>query len=229
MADDILCVIPARGGSKGLPGKNKKHLNGKPLILWTIDAAKRSKYIKKIVVSSDDKDILDMANQYGVTCVKRSAEFATDTASTADVIKEVMAKAEKTYRYILLLQCTSPLRTTAQIDEAIELLKDNVKRADAVISVKENEHPIQWIRKISEEGYLQNVFLGSAQDKQRQNYDVTYLPNGAIYFIKTAVFEECNGFQPERTLPYIMDRRTSVDIDTEEDFRLAEFILSGFK
>lgn len=228
MEDDILCVIPARGGSKGLPGKNKKHLNGKPLIFWTIDAAKKSKYLKKIVVSSDDKDILNIANQYGVTCVKRSAEFATDTALTVDVIKEVITKVEKTYSYILLLQCTSPLRTTVQIDEAIELLKDNVKKADAVISVKENEHPIQWLRKISEEGYLQNVFWGSVQDKQRQSYDATYLPNGAIYFIKTEVLEECNSFQPERTLPYIMDRRTSVDIDTAEDFRLAESILIGF-
>lgn len=224
--DSIICIIPARGGSKGLPGKNIKMLNGKPLIGWTIEAAQDSKYIEKIVVSSDDDKILDVSRQYGIDVMRRSKKLATDSAGTVDVVREVLDSQDENYEFVLLLQCTSPLRKAKHIDEAIEMLLASKDKADAIMSVKENEHPIQWIRKISKEGYLRDFFDNKFQENRRQSYDKTYLPNGAIYLIKKLKFLEDNTFQPERTIPYIMDNAASIDIDTAEDFKLVEYFAS---
>ena len=133
----FLAIIPARGGSKRLPRKNVLDLCGKPLIAYTIEAALKSKYIDKVIVSSDDEEILNISSNFGADIIKRPIDLANDTATTIDAIKHTIDNFEN-YDYIVLLQPTSPLRNEKHIDEAIELLEK--KKADAVVSVCEMEH-----------------------------------------------------------------------------------------
>ena len=136
-----LAIVPARGGSKRLPGKNLLNLAGKPMIAWTIEAGLRSRYIDKVIVTSDDENILNISKSYGAEIIKRPSILANDTATTFDTVNHVIQNVEK-YDYIVLLQPTSPLRNEIHIDEAIELL--NFKKPDAVISLTELEHSPHW-------------------------------------------------------------------------------------
>ena len=126
----FLAIIPARGGSKRLPRKNVLDLNGKPLIAWSIEAGVKSSYINKVLVSSDDSEILEISKQYGAEIIIRPDELASDTATTFDAIKHSIENSEP-YDYVILLQPTSPLRDTKQINEAIDLLIE--KNADAIV------------------------------------------------------------------------------------------------
>ena len=133
----FLAIIPARGGSKRLPRKNILNLCGKPLIAWTIEAGKKSKYIDKVVVSSDDDEILDIANEHKVTVLKRPDHLAKDTSKTFDVIKHVIDNAES-YDYIVLLQPTSPLRNKNHVDAAIDFLFEKNAEINLPLSVGKN-------------------------------------------------------------------------------------------
>lgn len=145
----FLAIIPARGGSKRLPRKNVLDLCGKPLITWSIEAGLNSKYIDKVVVSSDDDEILEISRKFGAETIKRPDELASDTATTFDAIKHTIDNLEK-YDYIVLLQPTSPLRDQKHIDEAIELLVE--KNADAVVSVCEMDHSPLWSNTLPQDG-----------------------------------------------------------------------------
>lgn len=227
----ILCIIPARGGSKGLPGKNIKTLIDKPLIAWTIDAAKKSRYIDKVIVSTDDSKIKTVSIQYEVDVIDRPYELATDDASTIDVILHSLEILRKEHNYlpeyVMLLQCTSPLRNEKHIDEAIEKLINNQSGAKSLISVTKEEHPPFWLRKINSKGYLERYFNFDANNlARRQDFEELYRPNGAIYLAKTNQLIKNRSYQTEKTMPYIMDAVSSIDIDTEIDFKLVEVLLN---
>jgi len=219
----FLAIIPARGGSKRLPNKNILELKGKPLIAWSIEAAKKSKYIDNIVVSSDSDKILDIAKKYSVITIKRPDSLATDTASSIDVIKHVVENIKEKYDYIVLLQPTSPLRNEEHIDEAIEeLIKKN---ADAIVSVCEIDHPVEWSNVLPENLSMEN-FISKENLKRSQDLPKRYRINGAIYICKTDKFLEEKTLLLEKNIfAYVMDKKYSVDIDDEFDFKLAEVLL----
>lgn len=218
----FLAIIPARGGSKRLPRKNVLDLNGKPLIAWSIEAGVKSSYINKVLVSSDDSEILEISKQYGAETIIRPDELASDTATTFDAIKHSIENSEP-YDYVILLQPTSPLRDTKQINEAIDLLIE--KNADAIVSVCEMDHSPLWSNtlddSLSMEGFLKNEVL----NKRSQDLETYYRLNGAIYICKTEkLLEEESFFLKENIFAYVMDRESSIDIDEEIDFRIAETI-----
>ncbi|MDY0123318.1 acylneuraminate cytidylyltransferase family protein [Sulfurimonas sp.] len=223
----FLAIIPARGGSKRVPRKNVLDLCGKPLIAWSIEAGLKSKYIDKVVVTSDDEEILDISKLYGAKSIKRPGELASDTATTFDAIKHAIDNVEK-YDYIILLQPTSPLRNEKHIDEAIELLES--KKADAVIGVCEMDHSPLWSNVLPEDGSMSDFLRDEIKNKRSQDLDKYYRLNGAIYICKTEKFLENKGFFLKKNIfAYVMDRKSSVDIDEEIDFDIAMAIIGKSK
>ena len=219
-----LAIIPARGGSKRLPRKNVLDLNGKPLVAWSIEAGLSSKYIDKVVVTSDDAEILSIAKYYGVLLINRPAELSNDTATTFDAIKHTIENVEK-YDYVVLLQATSPLRSGKHIDEAIELLES--KNASAVVSVCKMDHSPLWSNTLDESLSMAGFLKDEALNKRSQDLEKYYRLNGAIYICKTEkLLEEKSFFLKENIYAYVMDRENSIDIDEEIDFKIAEVILN---
>ena len=220
-----LAIIPARGGSKRLPRKNILPLAGKPLIGWTIEAALNCNAISKIVVSSDDDEILAVANSYKVDALKRPEYLATDTATSFDAIKHAI-ECDPGYEYIILLQPTSPLRTTKHLQEAILLLEE--KQADAVISVCETEHSPLWTNTLPVDKSMQGFLREELLNIRSQDLPIYYRLNGAIYICKTNKLLEAESFfLKENIYAYLMDIKSSVDIDTEIDFKWAELLMGN--
>lgn len=223
MKDNTLFIIPARGGSKGIPGKNIKFLAGKPLICYSIDIARALTTDEHICVSTDDNKIIETVENYGLKVpFKRPDEFATDTATTNSVLLHALSYYEsksENYEVIVLLQPTSPLRTAQQVKEAMELYNNQL---DMVVSVKQS-HTASVICNEDEKGFLGLTFNKSG--KGRQDFDTFYEYNGAIYVINVASLKEkgLSGFT--RKKKYVMDELHSVDIDTEIDWKLAEIII----
>ena len=223
MNKTFLAIIPARGGSKRLPRKNILDLCGKPLISWSIEAALKSKYISKVVVSSDDEEILNISSNFGADIIKRPYELANDTATTFDAIKHTINNLEK-YDYIVLLQPTSPLRNEKHIDEAIELLEE--KQADAIVSVCEMDHSPLWSNTLPEDGNMRGFLREEILNKRSQDLEKYYRLNGAIYICKTdKLLENKSFFLKDNIFAYIMDRKSSIDIDEEIDFLFAERVI----
>ena len=220
----FLAIIPARGGSKRLPRKNVLDLCGKPLIAWSIEAGLNSKYIDKVVVSSDDDEILEISKKFGAETIKRLDELASDTATTFDAIKHTIGNLEK-YDYIVLLQPTSPLRNEKHINEAIELLEN--KNADAVVSVCEMDHSPLWSNTLPQDGKMNNFLRDEVLNKRSQDLEKYYRLNGSIYICKTEKLLKNKGFfLKDNIFAYTMDRESSVDIDEEIDFRIVKALLS---
>ena len=223
MNKTFLAIIPARGGSKRLPRKNLLDLCGKPLIAYSIEAALKSKYISKVIVSSDDEEILNIAKEYKADFIKRPDELASDTATTFDALKHTLENVKK-YDYVVLLQPTSPLRTEKHIDEAIELLKE--KNADAIISVCEMEHSPLWSNTLDENLDMSNFLRDEVLNKRSQDLSKYYRLNGAIYICKTDKLLQNKGFfLKENIYAYKMNKKHSVDIDEEIDFIIAEKLM----
>lgn len=215
MTKKVLAIIPARGGSKGLPKKNIIDLAGKPLIAWTIEASLGSKYITKTIVSSDSDEILEVVKNYNTDILKRPIEFASDTSSSEVVVKHVLETLDEKYDYIILLQPTSPLRTTVDIDNAFEQLFSS--DATALISVCEYDNKILKAFKENEFGYIEGISNNKYPFVRRQDLPKTYMSNGAIYIIKIDKFLENKSFFTDKTISFIMDEIKSLDIDTKED------------
>lgn len=224
----FLAIIPARGSSKGLPGKNIKMLYGKPLIAWTIEAAKQSKQIDRIIVSTDDEKIARISKQYGAEIpFLRPEELATDAAKAIDnyifTIVELNRRENKEYENFVVLQPTSPLRNSEDIDKAIELFKE--KNADSVISYSEALHPPLWAKEIDNNQKIKNYFQEDVSNKNRQEIPIAYMPNGAIYVFKYSLLKEKYTYYSDKTYAYIMPNIRSIDIDNMIDFEFAEFIM----
>ena len=223
MNKTFLAIIPARGGSKRLPRKNILDLCGKPLISWSIEAALKSKYISKVVVSSDDEEILNISSNFGADIIKRPYELANDTATTFDTVKHTIDNFEN-YDYIVLLQPTSPLRNEKHIDEAIELLEE--KQADAIVSVCEMDHSPLWSNTLPKDGNMNNFLRDEVLNKRSQDLEKYYRVNGAVYICKTdKLLENKSFFLKDNIFAYIMDRKSSIDIDEEIDFLFAERVI----
>lgn len=219
----FLAIIPARGGSKRLPRKNVLDLCGKPLIAWSIEAGLKSKYIDKLIVTSDDEEILDISKKFGANIIKRPDELSSDTATTFDAIKHTIDNLEK-YDFIVLLQPTSPLRSEKYLDEAIELLEE--KNADAVISVCESEHSSLWCNTLSQNLDMSNFLLDEVLNKRSQDLEKYYKLNGAIYICKTdKLLENKSFFLKNNIFAYIMDKKVSIDIDEEIDLLIANELM----
>ena len=219
----FLAIIPARGGSKRLPCKNILGLNGKPLIAYSIESGLNSKYIDKVVVSSDDDEILTISKRYGAVTINRPNELASDTATTFDAIKHAVDNYEK-YDYIVLLQPTSPLRDRDHIDKAIELLES--KNADAVVSVCKMDHSPLWSNTINDSLSMTGFLKDEVLNKRSQDLKEYYSLNGAIYICDTKkLLKEKSFFLKESIFAYKMDRKSSIDIDKEIDFKIAEYLL----
>lgn len=221
----FLAIIPARGGSKRLPRKNVLDLAGKPLIAWSIEAGLNSKYIDKVVVSSDYAEILAVSKKYSAESITRPEELASDTATTFDAIKHTIDNVEQ-YDYIVLLQATSPLRDTKHIDEAIELLES--KNADAVVSVCEMDHSPLWSNTLDESLSMQGFLRDEVLNKRSQDLEKYFRLNGAIYICRTGkLLEEKSFFLKENIYAYKMNRESSIDIDEEIDFKIAEVLINA--
>lgn len=221
----ILYVIPARGGSKGIPHKNIKPLNGKPLIYYSIDVARQMTTDDHICVSTDDDEIIDVVERYGLKVpFKRPNNLATDSATTNDVILHAInfyeAKGDF-YDVVVLLQPTSPLRNPKHVKEAIELYTDDI---DMVVSVKES-HVASVICKENVDGFLEFCFNKSAT--RRQEVTSYYEYNGAVYIIniKRLIEKGLSGFT--KTRKYIMDEISSIDIDIPLDWIVVESIIKN--
>lgn len=218
----FLAIIPARGGSKRLPRKNILELNAKPLIAWTIEAGLKSKYTDKVIVTSDDDEILSISQQYGAIAIKRPDILASDISTTFDAIKHVIDNLEK-YDYIVLLQPTSPLRNEKHIDKAIELLE--AKKADAVVSVCEMEHSPLWSNTLDDSLSMKGFLKDEVLNKRSQDLDKYYRLNGAIYICQTEKLIEEKSFMLKNNIyAYKMSRKSSIDIDEEIDFEMAKVL-----
>lgn len=222
-----VAIIPAREGSKRLPGKNIKLLCGKPLIAWTIEAAITSNLFDIVLVTTDSDEIASIARAAGASVpFIRPTALSTDTASTNDVIRHAVEWIEKHLNKvsrITLLQPTSPLRTAENIMQAMRMY--DTKQASAIVSVCQMEHPIQFCNTLPDNLSMVN-FIKPSNNKRSQELESYWRLNGAIYiFDRKSVSNIANIYQ-EKTFAYIMKRENSVDIDNEFDFILAEIILS---
>ena len=225
----ILGLIPARGGSKGLPGKNIKPLLGKPLIAWTIEQVKASRYIDEVLVSTDSKKIASIAKKYGAEVpFIRPKRLATSSARMIDVLLHALTFLENKnehYDLIMLLQATSPLRGYKDIDASIELLVK--KKARAVISVCESEQHPWWSIMLTRDRRIKDFNKKRIMNKNRQELPTYYRINGALYISYIGYVKREKGFIGRTTYAYVMPRERSVDIDTEFDFKLAEFLMAN--
>ncbi|MEC7644230.1 cytidylyltransferase domain-containing protein [Idiomarina sp.] len=225
---NLLIVIPARGGSKRLPRKNIKPLHGKPMIGWTIEAACSSGLSSRIVVTSDDDEILNYASTYadrGVVSHKRPEELATDTASSIDVIIDVIEAerlAGKPPSTVLLLQPTSPLRNETDIRNAVEAFEKSGKR-DSVVSVCEVDHPTAWVGKIDNNNQLVGIDLSV---QRSQDHEREYRLNGAVYVVDVDFIMSARSLFTETLIASEMPRQRSVDIDEGIDFKVCESLLN---
>ncbi|MED4552331.1 acylneuraminate cytidylyltransferase family protein [Lysinibacillus capsici] len=220
----ILAVIPARGGSKGMPRKNIREIGGKPLLAWTIEEAKKSKYIERIILSSEDDEIINIAKEYGCDVpFVRPKELATDDATSVDSILHAINEC-KGYDYVVLLQPTSPLRTVEDIDGCIELVLK--EKTDFSVTVTVPENSPYWMYTL-ENGNLKALIQQDNFATRRQDLPKAYALNGAVYVANVKALCEQKTFLTETTKAYIMPHSRSFDIDTEIDFKICEYLLSN--
>ena len=231
MRDDILIIIPARGGSKGIPRKNIKPLNGKPLIYYAIDEARAITSDDNICVSTDDIEIKSVVENYGLKVpFLRPAELSTDTAGTYEVLLHALdyyEKQGKHYDIVLLLQTTSPFRTAEQVKEALALY--DRAQADMVVSVKEcPANPYYNVFEENSDGFL-HVCKGNGNIFRRQDAPKVYEYNGAIYIMDAEKLKNTHMHRIQKRVKYIMDTQSSFDLDTMQDWEMAEIILKTSK
>lgn len=223
---NIFGIIPARKGSKRIKNKNLRILGDKPLISWTILAGLKSKSISELIVSTDSNKILDVSSEFGITYdgILRDKEYASDKSSTIDTVIYEIKKRDvinRGFSHVMVLQPTSPFRTSNDIDNAAKLLIE--KSAKSIISVSESNHPAEWINTI-DASLSMNVFYESLNfQKNSQSYSKSYNLNGAIYLIDIEALVSLNSFiLKDKTFAYIMQKERSLDIDDEFDWKLAE-------
>ena len=231
----FLGIIPARGGSKGLPGKNIKELCGKPLIAWSIESGLKSKYLDEVMVTTDSKDIANIAKQYGASVpFLRPDVLASDTATSFDAIKHTIEfyknEFDKEFDYIVLLEPTSPLRETSDIDIAIEQLFNS--NADSIVGIckTEDQNPAFLVFK-NEKDFISGYENHDMKVLRRQDIKDVYFFEGTIYISKTDVLLNKKTFYHENTIGYVVPKYKSLEIDDIDDFIMVEAIMKhkGYK
>ncbi len=227
-----LGVIPARGGSKGVPGKNIKKLLDKPLIQYTIEAAKKSN-LDRVIVSTDCEQIANLSISLGVDVpFLRPTELASDDSKSIDVMAHSLSEMEKlddcNYEYLMMLQPTTPFRTFKNINDSLNLIKES-KKIDSVISVVDvqGNHPARM--KFIKDGFLIDpTFCEKVENQNRQELKKMYIRNGAIYLSKTEYILK-RSFKGLNSKALIMSKNQSVNIDSFDDFNYAEYIINNYK
>lgn len=225
----IIAIIPARGGSKGIPGKNIKILAGVPLICHTIESVKKSLFVDTVVVSTDDKKIANIAKQAGVLVpFMRPKQYAKDSSPSSDAILHAIDWFEKKKQWfdiIILLEPTSPLRKNDDIDRAIKKFVDSYDTADALVSVGEIHMESPYISKIIDHGFVKPLIEEHSSYYQRQQLPKAYFPYGVIYISKIETYKTYKTFYQKRTIPYVIERWQNYEIDDMYDFYCAEKML----
>jgi CMP-N,N'-diacetyllegionaminic acid synthase len=223
----VIALIPARGGSKGIPRKNLKLICGRPLIDYTISAAKESSLIDEIWVSSDDSEIIDFSLTRNIHTLLRPSELSNDMTSAVEVVRHFIEKIPKTVceldPFIVYLQPTSPLRNSKHIDEAI--IQMMAAGLTATLSVSEAEKSPYKAFQLDDSGNLISLFDERLSNARRQDLPRCFYPNGAIYGFHVSEFLKRNGFPSNGSYPYVMANIESIDIDTTEDLIHAEMVL----
>ncbi len=225
-----LAVIPARSGSKGLPGKNIKILLGKPLISWTIESALSSKKIDKVIVSTDSEEIANISRKYGAEVpFIRPKYLATDTSSSFAVVEHAINfyanQKNIFFDFIVLLEPTSPIREIDDIDNMITKLSENYKNSDAIISLGEvSEHPA-YLKTIDNKSKISSYSISNSNNLRRQDQEKLYFPYGVAYVSKVSVFMKEKTFYPKRTLGYLIGKHQNYEVDDIYDFICIESIL----
>ena len=219
----FVALIPARGGSKGLKKKNLYPVNNKPLISWTIESAISSHYLEQIFVSSDDNSILEIASKEGVNCIERPANLAEDTSSMESVIMHSIEQIDKQgigFKYLILLQPTSPLRDSKDIDLACK--KFIQLKANSLISVTNVESSVLKTLVKDDNGFLKPAFDNKFPSMNRQQLPLAYKPNGAIYIINKKLFLNNPTLFQKNTAMYEMKENKSIDVDSINDIHTIE-------
>jgi len=220
----VLALITARGGSKGLPGKNTLNLGGKPLLAWTIEAAKQSEYVDRLILSSEDEKIIKVAKDLGCEVpFVRPSHLSKDETTTIDVIAHALKALPETYNYLVLLQPTSPLRLANDIDNC--LMRCFEQKAPAAVSVTEVEKSPYLMYQITKEHRMSPVIQNESHTYRRQELPKVYALNGAIYVAQVKWFLKNKDFLSPETVACLMPMNRSVDIDTENDLDWANFLL----
>jgi CMP-N,N'-diacetyllegionaminic acid synthase len=225
----ILAVIPARSGSKGLPGKNIIPLSGKPLIAWSVDVAKKSKYIDKILLSTDCPEIASVGEKYGASVpFIRPAELAKDDSSSIDVLIHAVSSLKETYDYLVLLEPTSPLRDVNDIDVALETLIFNAKKVSSIVSVSrvESTHPAFNMR-VKSDGLLEPYLSSDFKAPRRQEIEDLYFLDGTIYISNVDDLLLKKSFYHDKTMAYLVPKWKSFEIDDEIDMICCEALIKN--
>jgi CMP-N,N'-diacetyllegionaminic acid synthase len=225
----VIAIIPARGGSKGLPGKNVRDLCGKPLIAWSIEKALKSRHLDVVMVTTDDARIAGISRDHGAAVpFMRPAELATDEASTYDVIRHTLAHyraaGEPEFDYTVLLEPTSPLREDDDVDRMLGSLDARCDEFDAIVSLGEvTTHPSVMKRLTGERMEAFHPALVTAS--RRQDHVPAYFPYGVAYIARTSVLLEENTFYTRRCLPYVIRRYQNYEIDDLYDLLCVESVM----
>jgi len=226
----MLAIIPARGGSKGVPKKNIRLLGGKPLIHWTIQAALGAAVIDRAILSTDDEEIADVCRNTGIEIpFMRPKELAQDHSLAIDnylyTIDRLNDELDVQIKEFVVLLPTAPFRSSADVDTSVAIF--HKKQADSVISCTALQHPLEWVFSLNERGAVKrNRDIHTKKMMNRQASDSYYMPNGGVYVFKTSLLKETQSYYSEETYPHVMSQESSVDIDTEFDFLFAEFLVS---
>lgn len=228
MMPSVLAVIPARAGSKGVPGKNLRALNGLPLLAHSIRVAQSARCVSSIFLSTDCSEIAAVGRAYGAQVpFLRPATLAQDHSPVADAVRDLLQRLERTQplcEWLLLLQPTSPFRTAADIEAAVDWVR--ARGATALVSVAPAASHPYLCRSIDSGGVLTPLVESPLNRARRQELPPAYVLNGALYLIQTKRFlEEEVGFCPDDAIAYVMPPERSVDLDTFEDFEWAEFLM----
>lgn len=222
-----LAIIPARSGSKGLKDKNIKLLNGKPLLAYTIEAARESDLFDEIMVSTDSQNYADIAKQLGANVpFLRSEILSNDNASSWDVVKEVIERYKDfgiEFDTVALLQPTSPLRTSNDIVEGYKVMEKKV--ANFVVGVCEMDHSPLWANTLPDDYSMENFIRSEVVKMPRQSIPTYYRINGALYIVKVDYFMKASDIYADRSFASVMRRENSIDIDEILDFVIAEALL----
>lgn len=218
----VLAIIPARGGSKGVPRKNIREAGGKPLIAWTIEEARKSKYIDRLILSSDDPDIISTAQAWGCEVpFVRPVNLAQD--DTPGIVPVLHALEQLPgYDWVVLLQATSPLRDVSDIDGCLSLCVES--SAPAAVTVVEAEQSPWWMYTLAVGGAMRPLLGGTQEFQRRQDLPPVYALNGAVYVAKSDWLREKKTFLAEETVGYVMPQQRSLDIDTEQDLKIMNMI-----
>lgn len=222
----VLALIPARGGSKGLPRKNVLELSGKPMIAWSIEAAKGSRYIDNVVVSTDDDEIAAVSRKHGAEVpFMRPDSLAQDGSTTIDVAVHAV-KQLPDYDVLVILQPTSPLRISEDIDQTLERMID--ANTTSAVSVTEPAKSPFWSYTVENDGRLATLIDEELASKRRQDLPDAYVLNGAVYATCVREMIDCHCLVTADTVAHIMPPNRSLDIDTEFDFKLVEFYMREY-